>query len=120
MATTRGGMYKTNYDGAVFIDSGEAGIGVIVRDARGEVIAALVEKIHYPGSGEVLEALAARRVAKFVVELGLSSSVLEGNAEVVCRVLRVADWGHSSIGKIVKDKVSIVGSLRTFSFSHTR
>ena len=33
--------YKTNYDGAVFTDSGEAGIGVVVRNARGEVMAAL-------------------------------------------------------------------------------
>ena len=53
------GLYKTNYDGAVFTESGEAGIGIIVRDARGEVIAALAEKILYPGSVDVLEALAA-------------------------------------------------------------
>ncbi|XP_075665729.1 uncharacterized protein LOC142635464 [Castanea sativa] len=113
------GMYKTNYDGVVFTDSGEAGIGVIVRDARGEVIAALAEKILYPGSVEELEALAARRAAKFAMELGLSSSVLEGDFEVVCRALRATNWGHSSIGEIVKDTVSIIGSLRTFSFSHT-
>ena len=39
---------------------------------------------------------------------------------MVCRALRVADWGHSFIGQIVKDTLSIVGSLRTFSFSHIR
>ena len=33
--------YKTNYDVTVFTESGEASIGVEVRDARGEVIAAL-------------------------------------------------------------------------------
>ena len=54
------------------------------------------------------------------MELGLSYFELEGDSEVVCRVLRATDWGHSSIGEIVKDMVSIVGSLRTFSFSHTR
>ena len=81
------GIYKTNYDGAVFTESGEAGIGVIVRDARGEVITALAEKILYPGSVEVLEALAARKATKFVVELGLSSSILEGDSEVVYRAL---------------------------------
>ena len=95
------------------------GIGVIVRDARGEVIAALAEKILYPGLVEVLEALATRRVAKFAVELGLSSSILEGDSEVVYRVLQTSDWHHSSI-EIVKYTVSIASSLRTFSFSHTR
>ena len=54
------------------------------------------------------------------MELGLSYFELEGDSKVVCRALRVADWGHSSIGEIVKDTVSIVGSLRTFFFSQTR
>ena len=114
------GMYKTNYDGAVFAKSEEARIGVIVRDVNGDVIAALAEKIPYAGSVEVLEALAARRAAKFVVELGLLGSEFEGDTEVVWRALKSADEAHSSIGEIIKDTMSIVGLLRTFSFSHTR
>ena len=114
------GLYKINYDGAVFNESGEAGIGIIVRDARGEVIAALAEKLIYPGSVVVLESLAARRAVSFAMELGLSSSIIEGDSEVVFKALRNSDWHHSSIGEIVKDIVSIVGSSRTFSFSHTR
>ena len=81
------GIYKTNYDVAVFTESGEVGIRVIVRDARGEVITALAEKILYPSLVKVLEALAARRAAKFALELGLSSSILEGDSEVVYRAL---------------------------------
>ena len=115
-----GELYKTNYDGAMFSESGEASIRVVVRDANGEVIAALAEKITYPGSVEMVEALVARRVAKFVVELGISLSEFEGDSEVVCKALRAADWGHPYIDQIVKDTWSIVGSLRTFSFSHTR
>ena len=69
---------------------------------------------------EVLEALAARRAAKFVVELGLSAAELEGDSEVVWRALKAADGAHSAWGVIIKDTMSIVGSLRTFSFSHTR
>ena len=114
------GLYKTNYDGAVFNESGEAGIGIIVRDARGEVIAALAEKLLYPGSVVVLESLAARRAVSFAMELGLSSSIIEGDLEVVFKALQNSDWHHSSIGEIVKDIVSIAGSSRTFSFSHTR
>ena len=115
-----GELFKTNYDGAVFSESGEAGIGVVVQDAKGMVIAALAEKITYPGSVLMLEALAARRAAKFVMELGISVSEFEGDSEVVYKALRTADWSHPSIGQIIKDTLSIVGSLRTFSFSHTR
>ena len=69
---------------------------------------------------EVLEALAARRAARFVVEVGLTASEFEGDSEVVWRALRTADGAHSSMGEIIKDTMSILGSLRTFSFSHTR
>ena len=114
------GMYKTNYDGVVFTESEEARIWVIIRDVKGNVIAALAEKIPYPGSMEVLEALAARRVAQFVMELGISVSEFEGDFEVVWRALRTVDGAYSSIGEIIKDTISIVGLLRTFSFSHTK
>ena len=113
-------MYKTNYDGAIFAESEEAGIRVIIRDVKGLVIAALAEKIPYLGSVEVLEALAARRVARFAVELGLIESKFEGDSKVVWRALRSADGAHSSTGEIIKNMMSIIGSLRTFSFSHTR
>ena len=115
-----GELYKTNYDGAIFSKSGEAGIGVVVRNAKGEVVVALAEKILYPGSVEVLEALAARRAVKFIVELGIAGSEFEGDSELVCRVLRSAEYGHSSISQIVKDIMSIIGSLSFFSFSHAR
>ena len=115
-----GERFKTNYDGAVFSESGEAGIGVVVRNAKGEVIAALAEKILYPGSVEVLEALAARRAVNFIVELGIAGSEFEGDSELVCRALRSTELGHSSIGQIVKNIMSIIGSLSFFSFSHIR
>ena len=53
-------MYKPNYDEAVFEGSKEAGIGVIVRNDRGEVLAALSEKIPYLGSVVLVEVLAEK------------------------------------------------------------
>ena len=113
-------MYKTNYDGTIFAESEEAGIRVIIRDVKGLVIAALVEKIPYLGFVEVLEALVAIRAARFAVELGLIESKFEGDSKVVWRALRSADGAHSSTGEIIKNMMSIIGSLRTLSFSHTR
>ncbi|KAK9989370.1 hypothetical protein SO802_029609 [Lithocarpus litseifolius] len=40
--------FKVNFDGAMFDDTNEAGIGVIVRNSHGEVIASLSEKIQTP------------------------------------------------------------------------
>ena len=61
---------KANFDGAVFADSGEAVVGVVIQNENGEVMAALSEKIALPSSVDVLEMVAARRAAVFAVELG--------------------------------------------------
>lgn len=42
------GMYKKNFDGAGFEDSGEVGIWVIIRNSRGEIVASQAEKILNP------------------------------------------------------------------------
>ena len=41
-------MYKTNVDGAVFSDLRAVGIGAIIRDEKGRVVAALSKKIRAP------------------------------------------------------------------------
>ena len=113
------GGIKTNYDGATFGDSGEAGIGVVVRLDSGEVLAALSEKIALPSSVVVLKALVAPRAAQFVVELGLHQSIFEGDSELVYKALISCSSPQSSIEHIIKDTLSISSSLRTYSFSHT-
>ena len=62
-----GDMIKQIMMGAMFVKLDEVGIGVVVRDANGEVLAALSEKISCPCSVEVLEVLIARRATQFTV-----------------------------------------------------
>ena len=63
---------KANFDGAVFGEEQAAGIGVVLRDSEGQVLAALSEKVRLPATVEVLEMMAARRSALFARELGFS------------------------------------------------
>ena len=111
---------KANFDGAVFVSSGEAGVGVVVQNENGEVMAALSEKIALPSSIEVLETVAARRATVFAVELGFQRVIFEGDAAGVIKALSTRDLALALAGRLVKDFMSITGSLRTFSFSHTR
>ena len=71
---------------------------LIVHNANGEVIAALSEKIPYPVLVDLVEVLAARRAVRFIVELGISQSVFEGDSEVVYKALKSVNVGHSSMG----------------------
>ena len=76
-------LVKVNFDGAMFNERDEAGIGVIIRNPRGEVMAALSEKIQKPPSAEILELLAAKRAVRFSLETGFNKSVIEGDSKSV-------------------------------------
>lgn len=52
--------YKTNFDGAMFHATGEAGLGIVIQNHEGEVMAALLEKIPQPSLVTRLELLATR------------------------------------------------------------
>lgn len=52
--------YKTNFDGAMFHDTGEAGLGIVIQNHEGEVMVALSEEIPQPSLVTLLELLAAR------------------------------------------------------------
>ena len=59
----------------MFDDLDEAGIRIVVRNGKGEMMAALSRKVAKPFFVKLLELLAARRVAHFVQELGFCHSI---------------------------------------------
>uniref|UniRef100_A0A2N9GDB5 Reverse transcriptase domain-containing protein n=1 Tax=Fagus sylvatica TaxID=28930 RepID=A0A2N9GDB5_FAGSY len=75
------GRYRVNYDGAVFRDSDEAGIGVIIRNHKGEVMGSLNQRIPFPHSIEAVEASAARSAIQFAKDLGFMQIDLGGRFE---------------------------------------
>ena len=111
---------KVNFDGAMFKESNEAGIEIVVRNQDGRVMAAMAKKIHHPTSVEILEFLAARRAVLFASELGFLQIIFEGDLEVTIRALQEENSAISSVGHIIKDIMSILGSFVTHTFSHVR
>ncbi|XP_075665535.1 uncharacterized protein LOC142635224 [Castanea sativa] len=117
---SRSNFYEVNYDRVVLKDSGEAGLGVVIRNEKGEVVGSLAEKIKLPDSIEVLEALAARKAILFAIELGLQRVIIEGDSEIIFKALSESCSDCSHIGHIIKDCKSISSLFQTHSFSHTR
>ena len=62
----------------MFNESEEAGIGVVIRNCKGELMAALSEKIQKPQFVVALEMLAARRATLFACEIWFSTIVIRG------------------------------------------
>lgn len=104
----------------MFGDSNEAKLGVVIRNDKGEVMAALAKKIPLPYSVVLLETLAAQRAILFVADLGYSQSIFEGDSEILIKPLNNENHSLASIGHIIKDIQSSLSLFQTHSFSHAR
>ena len=58
-APPRVGWHKTNFDAAIFKDDDRAGVGVVIRDNNGLVMASLSQNVRLVTSMEEMEATAA-------------------------------------------------------------
>ena len=94
-------LIKINFDGAVFKDDDRAGIGVVVRDSLGLVLASVSQNIPLPHSVVNLETLAACRALEFSLELGFDKVVLEGDSLIVMSALRDPSPSLASFGLLV-------------------
>nr|POE75016.1 isoform 5 of dol-p-man:man(7)glcnac(2)-pp-dol alpha-1,6-mannosyltransferase [Quercus suber] len=113
-------QYKANCDGAVFRDINSAGLGVVIRDSVGLIIATLSERICLPSTVDELEALACRRVVAFALKNGLHEVAFEGDSEVVFKQLNAKPPCLASYGHIIEESQILALNLSFASFSHVK
>ena len=113
-------VYKINFDGATFINTDLAGLGVVAHDSDGMVIASLSKPIRLPPTIADLEALACRRAILFALELGLQDMVFEGDSEVIINHLKTKQPCLTAFGHIIEEARTLSARLRQASYSHTR
>ena len=80
-------ILKINFDGAVFRETDEARLGVVVRDHQGRVMASVSEKIRLPSSLDEVEAMATVRAISFTLELHLPFVIVEGDSKLIISAL---------------------------------
>ena len=114
------GFYKANFDAAYFGNSGIAGIGVVVRDCEGEIIAALSQKILEPYSVDVAETLACRRAVVFARELSLFSIIVEGDNMRIVQAASNKRENLTLFGHVIKEIHDSCSSFTRISFQHVR
>ena len=112
------GFYKINFDGAIFENFGRAGLGVVVRDVEGMVIAALSQNIRLPSSVDSVEALAARRVIILAQEISLTQVVVEGDSLKVIAAINSPKQSRTQWGHIIEDIKKASLCLQACSFCH--
>ena len=112
-------FFKVNFDGKLFRNSKEAGLGVGIRDYRGRVQAFLPKKAILPPSSIDVEALAAVQAILFAQDLGHYSIILEGDSEVVINSLKSEDESLASFDHLLDFVQPTIDAFSSISFSHT-
>ena len=79
--------YKTRFSNTMFKESSEIGIGVIIWDSQGLVLAPLAENILLTHTITEVVALATVRALSFAQELGFLAIVFEGDSKVIIKAL---------------------------------
>ena len=111
---------KINFDGATFGDSSSAGLGAIIRNDMGLVMATYTQPIPLPTTVEMVEVLAARSALWFVKDLSFNKVIVEGDSEVIIKALNSGGLSSSSFGHIIMDINVMSSSFGNVVFSHTR
>ncbi|KAK9991883.1 hypothetical protein SO802_026868 [Lithocarpus litseifolius] len=96
-------VYKLNFDIAVFSGLDRTGIGTIIRNDKGEVMAAMSAVGPRAENSEEAELLACRRALEFAVDAGFSSLIIEGDNANVIQAISSSLPDHSILGCVVDD-----------------
>ncbi|XP_030964645.1 uncharacterized protein LOC115985893 [Quercus lobata] len=84
--------FKANMDGAVFSQQKEAGVGVVIRDHFGAVVAAVSRKLKAPLGALEVEAKAMEEAVNFAWDMGIRECIFESDSlTVVNAMLRLTD-----------------------------
>ena len=109
---------RYNFDGAVFSQAGLAGIGIIIRNEQGLVMAALSQQIPLPASVEMVDVLAARRALVFAKERGFDRVVVEGDSANIITSVNGRLLDLSAMGHVLLDIISLSSCFSFISFQH--
>ncbi|XP_042973210.1 uncharacterized protein LOC122305014 [Carya illinoinensis] len=96
-------FYKANWDTAVDKENSKIGVGVIIRDSSGLIIASLCSSISLSPNPLLGEAVAALRASSFCSELGLNQIMLEGDSIAVVQAIQHKDESWSPTGLVIRD-----------------
>ena len=114
------GLVKINFDGAVFGASNMFGIGVVIRDSNGAVLASCSQKIPQACKAKEIEVLAALKALSFVFEFGFRSAILESDSLGLIQALKSEKRSLSPTGLLIEDVKVFANNFVRLLYSHIK
>ena len=98
--------HKVNFNGAGSMEDDSAGVGVVIRDEKDFMVAAMAEKIPLPYLVTAVEVLAAIKALRLDGDIGLESFILEGDSKITIDALAGDNMEHAEFGNLIKEAIS--------------
>ena len=105
------GWAKLNCDTTCDKEQGRVGMGILIRDHRGHVMAARNTTRMGGFEPVVAEALSLLDGLQFIVEMGLQNAMIEGDAQTVLTALNEDQSSRARFGHIVEDMRMILRNV---------
>ncbi|XP_030974640.1 uncharacterized protein LOC115994576 [Quercus lobata] len=113
-------MLKINFVGATFAEEKCSGLGVIIRDREGLVIASMAARVPQQLQPVEIEALAANKALEFAREMGILEAVLEGDSSLVMTTLNSKNPELAPFGLLLQDSLNLSAGFSKLSYSHIK
>lgn len=114
------GVVKTNWNAAIDAENNHMGVGVIVRDAVGAVVASLCSVVPYIIDLVVAEAVALWKAVELCTELELPRLHLEGDCWEIVQALLMEGTCWRWYGHLIEESRYQLDTFHDWSVSHTR
>ena len=88
------------------------------RNSKGTVLASLSQQIPLPTTVSQVEALVARRATEFALEIGINQVVIEGDFEVIYKVLTNPGPFLALHGHLIFDVLQLANAFSLVNFTH--
>ena len=111
---------KVNFDGATFANVNKSGIGVVVRNSNGLVIASLAQQVLQSYKVVDIEALAAAWALELGLEICLDPVIVEGDSNVTMKALAIKTRSLASFDVLIQDAKIFSNCYSKLLYSHTK
>ncbi|XP_042983225.1 uncharacterized protein LOC122312634 [Carya illinoinensis] len=111
-------FYKANWDVAVDKGKSRIGVGVIVRDSSGMVMASMCSSMLLDPDPLLGEAVAALKASTLCSNIGLDQVMLEGDSLAVVQAVQSREECWSPTGLVIRDIKLVLSRICTWSIHH--
>jgi hypothetical protein len=112
------GTVFINVDATLFSPSRRMGIGVVIRNHKGECLTAYSELQDEVTAPEIAEALALRRTVSLANDEGFDKAMVVSDCLSLILRLQSSELDRNMVGVVVQDIKLLAASFASISFSH--